>query len=82
MGKMRKLVIKEIKKFIENEDGLKGDEWKDNYFQCSDDKPNPIHISNVDYMELDDDNALRFLMYLLLERDRASEYRIKNNNYE
>lgn len=78
MSKMRNIVIVEIKKFIENEDGLLGDEWKVNYFAGSYKKP--IHVSEVDYIKLDDDNMLRFLMYLLLERDRASNYRIRNNN--
>jgi len=78
MGKMRNSVIVEIKKFIENENGLLGDEWKDNHYQYDD--GSTMHISKVDYMKLRDDDMLRFLMYLLLERDRASEYRIKHLN--
>ena len=74
MGRMRNIVIVEIKKFIENENGLTGDEWQHNYFQHKDGKT--IHVSDVDYVNLDDKYILRFLMYLLLERDRASEYRI------
>lgn len=78
MANMRNVVIYEIKKFIKNEDGLVGDEWKDNYYQNDD--GSVTHVSKVDYMKLRDDDTLRFLMYLLLERDRASEYRITHLN--
>lgn len=77
MGKLRNLIIIEIKKIIESENELKGDEWKDNYFAPTDKKS--LHVSDIDYLSLNDDDILRFLMYLLLERDRASEYRIKKN---
>jgi len=75
MGKLRNLIIIEIKKFIENEKELKGEEWEDNYFAPTNKKS--IHVSVVDYLSLNDEDLLRFLMYLLLERDRASEFRLK-----
>jgi len=76
MSKMRNLIIFETKKFIESEDGLKGDEWKANYFAPTDKKA--IHVSEVKYLELDDKDMLRFLMYLLLEREDAINYRLRN----
>jgi len=75
---MRNSVLVEIKKFIKDENELKGDEWKSNYFQSADVKI--VHVSEVDYMKLNDYDTLRFLMYLLLERDRASEYRLTHLN--
>ena len=75
---MRNSVIVEIKKFIKNDDGLKGDEWKANYFASTDGKS--IHVSEVKYTELEEDDMLRFLMYLLLERDSAIEHRLRNLN--
>lgn len=80
MSRMRNIVIIETKKFIENENELKGDEWKANCFASTGGKY--IHVSEVKYMELKEDDMLRFLMYLLLERDRASNYRIKNAEWK
>jgi len=80
MGKLRNLIIVEIKKFIENGNGLTGDEWKDNYFAPTDGKS--IHVSEVDYLKLNDKDLLRYLMYLLLERDRAIESKIRNTKYD
>lgn len=78
MNKMRNIVIFETKKFIKSENELLGDEWKGNYFAPTDKKA--VHVSEVDYVKLSDDDMLRFLMYLLLERDSAIEYRIRNLN--
>jgi len=78
MGKMRNIVIFETKKFIKSENELLGDEWQDNYFAPTDKKT--VHVSEVKYILLDDNDMLRFLMYLLLERDKASDYRIKYLN--
>jgi hypothetical protein len=64
---MENIVKREIHKFINNENGLKGNEWKENYFS-------PIgkssqHISIININELNQEDLLRFLMYLLLEKD-------------
>jgi hypothetical protein len=78
MSKMRNIVIVETKKFIESENNLLGVEWKANYFAPTDEKA--IHVSEVKYTELEEDDMLRFLMYLLLERDGAIDSRIRNTN--
>ena len=75
---MRNVVIFETKKFIKSENELLGDEWKDNYFAPTD--KGAVHVSEVKYILLNDNDMLRFLMYLLLERDSASEYRIRHLN--
>ncbi len=79
MCKMKNLVIFEIKKFIEEENGLKGEEWKANYFAPTGEKA--MHVSEIKYMELEENDMLRFLMYLLLEREDAINRRIASKMY-
>ena len=77
MKNLKNLIIIEIRKFIKDENELKGDEWKDNFFAPT--NKVAVRVSKVDYMKLNNSDILRFLMYLLLERDSASDYRIKHN---
>lgn len=75
---MQNIVIKEVRKIIDNQpNGLKGEEWEDNYFAPTNGKS--VHVSEVDYVELSKQDLLRFLSYLLLESNDASERRIRNN---
>ena len=71
---MREHVINEVRKLKEKENDFKGQEWKDIYFAT--DTQN-LHISEINYEELNDEDLLRFLVFLIMGWDGAIERRLR-----
>lgn len=71
---MRKLVINNVKQFMEKEQGLLRKEWKDIYFACP---KETIHVSEVKYHDLNDEDLLRFLVHLILNWEGGIDRRLR-----
>lgn len=70
---MRGLVINEIRQLKKKENDFKGVEWKDVNFATT---KETLHISEINYQDLNDEDLIRFLVFLILNWNDAIERRI------
>lgn len=75
---MRELILSRIEKFKSDESGFNSFEWANIFVSYTkDNKSITLHISDVDFNILNDDDLVRLFEYTILQKTDISNQRVR-----